>query len=108
MTVQTQNSNIIEIPSSGRKWRISNKLMESLKANVEEPNRFGETYFDLCLPGMVVRVCYRRDDFITAEGDDGYIGLSRHSDGWHIGTPNFAMSTKLIDAMKKLKNGRRR
>jgi len=98
------NVDCVELTSSGRKWAISNRLMRRLSANFTEKNRFGEQYFDLQLPGLTLRVCYRRPDFITVEGDRGYIGLSRHRHEWHIGTPAFAMSRPLIAAMKRLED----
>jgi hypothetical protein len=29
----------------------------------------------------------------------GYVGLSHHEDGWHLGAPAFALSETLINAM---------
>jgi len=94
---------IIRIPSRGMKWWISNEVFESLKCNEEQPNKYGERYYDLLLPGLTLCVCYRNESFITIDSVSGYIGLSKHDDGWHLGTPVHALSQPLIDAMTRLR-----
>ncbi|RLD17473.1 MAG: hypothetical protein DRI69_12175, partial [Bacteroidetes bacterium] len=92
-----------ELPSSGRKWLISSRLMSVLLSNAEPKNRFGETYFNLGLPGLDLTVRCHREDFITVEGVGGYIGLSKHEYGWHLGTPNVALSEPLITAVERMR-----
>jgi len=94
---------VVEIPSSGRKWWMSDKLFDIIKFDEKSPNSYREIYFSIRIADLELRVCYRRPDFITVSGNRGYIGLSQQKGGWHIGTPASALSQPLVDSMQALR-----
>jgi len=96
-------ADVVEIPSSGRKWWMSDKLFDAIKFGELPPNSYGETNFSIRITDLKLEVCYRRPDFITVSGNRGYIGLSRQDGGWHIGTPASALSQPLVDSMEALR-----
>jgi len=89
---------IQECISTGRKWAISTEQFEQLSEYM------GQGYYVIHLPSLDIHANRIGDTaHYVCQGVGGYIGLSHgHSDGWHIGTPAFALSLPLIRAMEKL------
>lgn len=90
---------IVGLPSTGKKWWISDELMKEIECDHEPANCYREFYYSIKIGSLTLRVCYRNEASIRVFGIGGYIGLSHHDDGWHIGTPAHALSQPLIDAM---------
>lgn len=103
---------IRKLPSkNGQKWAMPLEIIEKIAIfHTDEMNSYQDCSGTLTLPGLELHFLVRNmklDDmsFITVDGIAGYIGLSaNHLDGWHIGTPNSAISKPLIEAMQLLCN----
>ncbi len=88
-----------EIESNGgKKWAITNEEFEKLATH------FHSGYIRIDIAGLQIHANRIGDtDNYVCQGIGGFIGLSaNHSDGWHIGTPEFATSAQLITAMQKI------
>ena len=108
--IKIKCNKVCELPSKkGKKWVIPLEILDKIAMfHTDKVDSYQDCPGTLYLPGLELEFLVRNMrladmSFITVDGVGGYIGLSaNHNDGWHIGTPNFALSKPLIKAMECL------